>query len=139
MTPTTDSGAPRVPGFLSRDALRLRTHRFANVLRFQCGLGKGDRLFIVSDHAPDVEMGKAGASKAGLEVLVLDPGMDAEEIGARLETGKANAVLTTVELFERKVEDSVPAIATLHHILISGEPLEALMDRVPDEFGAELA
>ena len=53
MTPTTTSGAPRVPGALSRDEARVRTHRFANVLRYQCGLGKGDRLFIGSDRAAD--------------------------------------------------------------------------------------
>ncbi len=139
MTPTTFSGAPRASATLSRDQVRLDANRFANVLRFQCGLGKGDRLFIVSDRATDIEMGKTGAAKAGLEVRVLGTDMDAEELQARLETGKANAVLTTLELFEEKVEDTVPAIATLHHILISGEPLEALMNSVPDEFGAEMA
>ena len=139
MTPTTSSSAPRSAGGLSREEVRRRTNRFANVLRFQCGLGKGDRLFIVSDCAPDVEMAKAGASKAGLEVRVLATDMNADELRTRLASGKANAVLTTLELFESKVEDGVPGVATLHHILIAGEPLDALMDSVPDEFGAEMA
>ena len=113
-----------------------RINRFANVLR-SLGLGQGDRLFILCDDAPEADMGKAGALKAGLSVRPLQPDMDADQLRYQLEIGKANAVLTTRELFERKVEDSVPAIATLHHIFIAGEPLESLLRSVPDEFGAE--
>ena len=123
----------------SRDELRRRVNRVANVLRSLLGLGKGDRLFILCDRAQDVEMVRAGALAAGLEVYELRPDIGVDELGTRLEAGKANAVLTTRELFESKVEDSVPAIATLHHILIAGEPLEALLRSVPDELGAAIA
>jgi acyl-CoA synthetase (AMP-forming)/AMP-acid ligase II len=122
---------------MSPAEVRRRTNRFANVLRSVLGLGKGDRLFILCDRAPEVHIGTAGALKAGLEVRPLQPNMEADQLKLYLETGKANAVLTTREIFESKVEDSVPAIATLHHILIAGEPLEALMRSVPDEFVAE--
>ena len=113
-----------------------RINRFANVLR-SLGLGRGDRLFILCDDAPEAEMGKAGALKAGLYVRPLEPGLDADQLRAQLDIGKANAVLTTRALFESKVEDSVPGIATLHHVFIAGEPLESLLRGVPDEFGAE--
>jgi len=130
---------PRPARPLSRDELRRRVNRVANVLRSLLGLGKGDRLFILCDRAQDVEMVRAGALAAGLEVCELRPDIGVDELGTRLEAGKANAVLTTRELFESKVEDSVPAIATLHHILIAGEPLEALLRSVPDELGAAIA
>ena len=139
MTPAATRSEPRYGRPMPDDEARRRTNRFANVLGSVLGLGKGDRLFILSDRRPDVEMAVAGASLVGLEVRVLGPGIAAEELRTRLETGRANAVLTTLELFESKVEDSVPAIATLHHVLIAGEQLEALMRSVPDEFGAEFA
>jgi acetyl-CoA synthetase len=123
---------------VSREEARRRANRFGNVLGSVLGLGKGDRLFILCERgSPEVEMGMAGALKAGLAVRPLPPDIGADELRAYLEMEKANAVLTTRELFESKLEDSVPAIATLHHILITGEPLEALMSGVPDEFGAE--
>jgi acetyl-CoA synthetase len=121
---------------LSRAETRRRTNRFANVLRSVLGLGKGDRLFILGGRGVDADVGVAGALKAGLEVRRLDPDLEADQLRVHLETGKANAVLTTREIFEGKVEDAVPAIATLHHVLIAGEPLEALMRSVPDEFDA---
>lgn len=139
MIQTATRNEPRLVQSFSREEVRRRTNRFANVLRSVLGLGKGDRLFILCDRAPEVDIGVAGAVKAGLEVRRLEPNIDAEDLRARLETGKANAVLTTRELFESKVEDSVPAIATLHHILIAGEPLESLLRSVPDEFQAETA
>ena len=123
---------------MSRDEVRRRTNRFANVLRSTLGLGKGDHLFILCERgSPELDIGMAGALKAGLAVQPLAPDLGADQLRAYLETGKANAVLTTRELFESKVEDSVPGIATLHHILIVGEPLESLMRTVPDEFGVE--
>ena len=120
-----------------RDEALRRADRFANVLCSVLGLGDGDRLFIVSNRVPDVEMAKTGARIAGLEARVLRPDIDIDELQARLEAGRANAVLTTRELFEDKVEDCVPAISTLHHVLIAGEPLERLMRGVPDEFGVD--
>lgn len=139
MTHAATLGAPRPVRPMSGDEAHRRANRFANVLRSLLGLGKGDRLFILCDRAPEVEIARAGAAKAGVEVRVLAPDIGVDELRTRLETGKANAVLTTRELFESKVEDSVPAIATLHHILIAGEPLEALMRSVPDDFGAAIA
>ncbi|HET7730936.1 MAG TPA: AMP-binding protein [Usitatibacter sp.] len=127
-------GAPRE---LTYDDLRRETNRFANVLRDGLGVGKGDRLFILCEGTPDFYVGLLGALKAGLMVCPLPPSLDAEAVRQRLEVGRPHVVLTTRALFEQEVEDSVPRIASLHHILVTGEPLRRLMREAPDEFDAD--
>jgi acetyl-CoA synthetase len=124
-------GAPRE---LTYDDLRRETNRFANVLRDGLGVGKGDRIFILCEGTPDFYVGLLGALKAGLMACALPPGLDAEAVRQRLEVGRPHVVLTTRSLFEHEVEDSVPLIASLHHILVTGEPLRRLMREACDEF-----
>jgi len=129
-------GAPREFTF---EELRRRTNRFANALREGLGLARGDRIFVLCDRTPDLYVGVLGALKAGLVVCRLDPALEPQPVRARLETGQAKAVLTTKALFESKVEESVPALPLLHHVLVTGAPLEVLMGEASDEFEVEPA
>jgi acetyl-CoA synthetase len=118
-------------------ALRRNTNRFANVLRDGLGLARGDRLFVLCERTPEMYVGILGALKAGLVACPLFPAFGPEHVRNRLEIGKANAVLTTRDLFERKVEEIAPGIPTLHHVLVAGDPLDILMEAASDALEIE--
>ncbi len=125
------------PRDITYEELRRRTNRFANVLREGCGLGKGDRIFVLCERTPELYVGVLGALKAGLVVSPLFSAFGPEPVRMRMQIGEAKAILTTKGFFERKVEAAVPSLDTLHHVLITGEPLELLMAEASDEFEAE--
>jgi len=125
------------PVDITYEELRRRTNRFANVLRTGLGLEKGDRLFVLCERTPELYVGVLGALKAGLVACPLFSAFGPEPVRMRMEIGAANAVLTTEAFFRRKVEKSAPALASLHHILITGASLDLLMAEASDEFEVE--
>ncbi len=120
--------------------------RFANVLQ-RIGLGRGDRLFLLAPRIPELYVAVLGALKAGLVVSPLFPAFGPEPIATRIQLGAGRALLTTRELYERRVAPIRGALPTLQTVLIAGlhdggaapegtVSLDALLDAAPEPFEA---
>ncbi|GIH95787.1 acetyl-coenzyme A synthetase [Planobispora siamensis] len=100
--------------------LHRETGRFANVLR-ELGVGKGERVFTLLGRVPDLYVTVLGTLK---NLSVLSPLFSAfgpEPIRERLRLGGGRVLVTTPELYARKVapiRDSLPA---LEHVLVTGD------------------
>ncbi|MBP0630803.1 acetate--CoA ligase [Cupriavidus sp. AcVe19-1a] len=116
--------------FLSRDGPATRavtyaelarlTNRFCNVLR-ELGVGKGDRLFILAGRIPELYTALLGGLKNGCVVSPLFSAFGPEPIATRLNLGKGSVLVTTDELFMRKVAAWRDRIPSLKHVLLVAE------------------
>ncbi|MBP0638755.1 acetate--CoA ligase [Cupriavidus sp. AcVe19-6a] len=116
--------------FLSRDGPSTRavtyaelarlTNRFCNVLR-ELGVGKGDRLFILAGRIPELYTALLGGLKNGCVVSPLFSAFGPEPIATRLNLGKGSVLVTTDELFMRKVAAWRDRIPSLKHVLLVAE------------------
>lgn len=116
--------------FLSRGGLAARavtyaelaglTNRFCNVLR-KLGVGKGDRLFILAGRIPELYTALLGGLKNGSVVSPLFSAFGPEPIATRLNLGKGSVLVTTDELFMRKVAVWRDRIPSLKHVLLVAE------------------
>jgi acetyl-CoA synthetase len=129
---------------LSYSELSRRTNRFANVLR-KLGVGKGDRLFVLSGRIPELYVAVLGAFKNGTVVSPLFSAFGPEPIATRMNLGKARVLVTTEALYRRKIEKIRDRLPTLRHVLLVGEggeptcvadtlDLAGLMTEASDEF-----
>jgi len=116
--------------FLSRDGPATRavtyaelarlTNRFCNVLR-ELGVGKGDRLFILAGRIPELYTALLGGLKNGCVVSPLFSAFGPEPIATRLNLGKGSVLVTTDELFMRKVAAWRDRIPSLKQVLLVAE------------------
>ncbi|WER50930.1 acetate--CoA ligase [Cupriavidus sp. WKF15] len=117
------------------------TSRFCNVLR-KLGVGKGDRLFILTGRIPELYAALFGALKNGTVVSPLFSAFGPEPIATRLNLGNGSVLVTTDELFTRKIAKWHDRIPNLKHVLLvaadGGQTtipgtldLETLMSGVP--------
>ncbi len=121
------------------------TNRFANVLR-QLGIGKGQRLFVLTGRIPELYLAVLGSLKNGTVVSPLFSAFGPEPIATRLNLGAGAVLVTTASLYARKVariRDQVPTLR--HDVLVVGDHGEAtdipgtldlgrLLADAPDEF-----
>lgn len=96
------------------------TNRFCNVLR-ELGVGKGDRLFILAGRIPELYTALLGGLKNGCVVSPLFSAFGPEPIATRLNLGKGSVLVTTDELFMRKVAARRDCIPSLKHVLLVAE------------------
>jgi len=100
-------------------SLRDQTDRFANLLR-SLGTGKGDRVFSLLGRVPELYITALGTLK---NVSVFSPLFSAfgpEPIRDRMLLGDAQVLVTSPQLYERKlapIRDELPA---LKHVLVTG-------------------
>ncbi|CAM2184943.1 Acetyl-coenzyme A synthetase [Paraburkholderia sacchari] len=115
--------------FLARNAsatnisyaeLAALTNRFCNVLR-QLGVGKGDRLFILSGRIPELYIALLGALKNGTVVSPLFSAFGPEPIATRVNLGAGTVLVTTDLLFERKLAHCLDQMPSLKHVLLVAE------------------
>jgi acetyl-CoA synthetase len=129
---------------LSYSELERRTARFANVLR-ALDVGRGERLFVLCGRIPELYVAVLGALRAGTVVTPLFSAFGPEPIATRINLGRGAVLVTTDELYRRKVRDWRPKMPSLRHVLLVGqdgapvdEPgahdLAALMAAAPDTF-----
>ncbi len=129
---------------LSYAELERRTARFANVLR-TLGVGRGERLFVLCGRIPELYVAVLGALRAGTVVTPLFSAFGPEPIATRINLGHGAVLVTTDELYRRKVRDWRPKMPSLRHVLLVGQdggPVEeagahdlaALMAAAPDTF-----
>jgi acetyl-CoA synthetase len=101
--------------------LRSATNRFANLLR-DLGVAKGDRVFSLLGRVPELYIAALGTLKNTSVFSPLFPAFGPEPIRERLKLGDAKVLITSPELYQRRIapiRDSLPA---LEHVLIVGEP-----------------
>ena len=120
------------------------TNRFANVLK-SLGVGKGERLFLLSGRIPELYVTVLGSFKNGTVVSPLFSAFGPEPIATRIKLGEGAVLVTTELLYERKVAKIRGELPTLRHVLLVGEEgratnvpgtldLATLMAQASDEF-----
>jgi acetyl-CoA synthetase len=120
------------------------TNRFANVLK-ALGVGKGERLFLLSGRIPELYVTVLGSFKNGTVVSPLFSAFGPEPIATRINLGEGAVLVTTELLYERKVAKIRDQLPTLRHVLLVGEEgqatnvpgtldLATLMARASDDF-----
>ncbi len=120
------------------------SNRFANVLR-RLGVGKGERVFLLSGRVPELYVAALGALKNGSVVCPLFSAFGPEPLQQRLAIGEGRVLVTTAALYaRRKVAEWRAALPRLEHVLlIDGDPaspaagtyaLAPLMENAADEF-----
>ncbi|MGA8051930.1 MAG: acetate--CoA ligase [Burkholderiales bacterium] len=110
------------------------SNRFANLLR-ELGVGKGDRVFILSGRIPELYIAALGALKNGSVVAPLFSAFGPEPIATRLKLGEGKVLVTTESLYARKVEKLRSELPSLEHVLLADSPEFArTMDAASDRF-----
>jgi acetyl-CoA synthetase len=120
------------------------TNRFASVLK-SLGIGKGERLFLLSGRIPELYVAVLGSFKNGTVVSPLFSAFGPEPIATRIKLGEGAVLVTTELLYERKVAKIRDQLPTLRHVLLVGEDgqvtsvpgtldLALLMAQADDEF-----
>ncbi len=110
--------------------LARQTSRFANLLR-TLGVGRGDRVFTLLGRVPELYVAVLGTLKNTSVASPLFSAFGPEPIRDRLRLGDAKVLVTSPELYLRKIapiRDSLPGLA---HVLVTGQ--------APDPATTELA
>jgi acetyl-CoA synthetase len=101
--------------------LRRQTSRFANVLR-ELGVTKGDRVFSLLGRVPELYVTALGTLKNTSVFSPLFPAFGPEPIRDRLRLGDAKVLVTSPELYRRRILPIRDTLPGLDHVLIVGEP-----------------
>jgi len=96
------------------------TSRFANALA-SLGLGKGDLVAALAGRIPELYVGALGTLKNRSVFSPLFSAFGPEPIRTRLMLGRAKALLTTEQLYERKVAALRDSLPDLEHVILVGE------------------
>ncbi|HCU92474.1 MAG TPA: acetate--CoA ligase, partial [Actinobacteria bacterium] len=101
--------------------LASQTSRFANLLR-SLGVGKGDRVFTLLGRVPELYVAALGTLKNTSVIAPLFSAFGPEPIRERLRLGDAKALVTSPDLYLRKIAPIRDSLPGLEHVLIAGEP-----------------
>ncbi len=96
------------------------TARFANALT-GLGLDRGDRVFTLLGRVPELYVTALGSLKGGYVFSPLFSAFGPEPIQARMSIGGAKVLVTTPQLYRRKVAPVRSALPELEHVLLVGE------------------
>jgi len=96
------------------------TSRFANALQ-ALGVQPGEAVFVLMGRLPEVPIAMLGALKAGCVVSPLFSAFGPEPIATRCEMGDARVLVTTPELYQRKLAALRPRLPGLRHVILVGE------------------
>jgi acetyl-CoA synthetase len=138
-----ESGAVRD---LTYAELARRSSKFAAVLR-SLGITKGDRVFVLTGRIPELYVAVLGGLKAGAVVCTLFAAFGPEPIAQRLRIGGGRVLVTTPEMYDRKVADGRGGLPDLARVLLTGDPasgsrpgtdsFDALIDVAEPDFAIE--
>jgi acetyl-CoA synthetase len=105
---------------LSYRDLAEQTSRFAHALE-RLGLQPGDRVFVLMGRLPELYVAVLGALKARCVVTPLFSAFGPEPIATRCEMGDARVLVTTPELYQRKVRGLRERLPGLRHVIVVGD------------------
>jgi acetyl-CoA synthetase len=105
---------------LSYAELARLTNRFANVLK-DLGVGRGERVFVLTGRIPELYTAVLGSFKAGCVVSPLFSAFGPEPLATRLKLGEGAVLVTTDSLYERKVAKIRDQLPALRHALLVGD------------------
>jgi acetyl-CoA synthetase len=113
--------------------LARRTSAFAEVLD-ALGLQRGGRVFVLLGRVVDLYVAVLGTLKHGSVACTLFSAFGPEPIRQRMTIGEAEILVTTENLYRRKIAMIRDALPTLRHVLLvgAGQPTVADADRLDD-------
>jgi len=114
---------------LSYGELARETNRFANALE-SMGVRAGDRVYLLMGRRPELYIGVLGALKARCVVAPLFSAFGPEPVATRIEIGDARVLVTTAEIYQRKLRPLRARLPGLRQVVIVG-------DGAPDEPGVQ--
>jgi len=97
-----------------------QTNRFAGVLA-GLGVGAGETVFVLSPRRALVHVAVLGTLKARAVACTLFSAFGPEPLLQRLALGHAAVVVTTRELYERKLAAVLPQLGHTPHVLVEGD------------------
>ena len=100
--------------------LAAATNRFASALR-QLGVAPGEGVFVLLGRLPELYVAVLGGLKAGCVVTPLFSAFGPEPIATRCEMGDARLLVTTSELYQRKIAGLRERLPGLKHVLLVGD------------------
>ncbi|MEU9047802.1 MULTISPECIES: acetate--CoA ligase [unclassified Kitasatospora] len=100
------------------------TNRFANALH-TLGIGRGDRVASLLSRCPELYVSVLGTLKNVSVFCPLFPAFGPAPVEERLRLGNVRVLVTTDELYRRKVADRREQLPELEHVLIVGPYPEA--------------
>ncbi|WP_067537116.1 acetate--CoA ligase [Nocardia crassostreae] len=112
------------------------SNRFATVLR-DLGVRRGDRVCVLLGRTPELYVVILGAWKAGCVVSPLFSAFGPEPVRQRLEISGATTLITTTDLYRRKVAGLRAELPALRHVLLADAGPDDV--EVDDTLGLPLA
>jgi acetyl-CoA synthetase len=95
------------------------SNQFANALE-GLGVQPGERVFVLMGRLPELYVAVLGALKARCVVTPLFSAFGPEPIVTRAEMGDARVLVTTPELYQRKIRDARERLPGLKHVIVVG-------------------
>ncbi|SEB20552.1 acetate--CoA ligase [Variovorax sp. YR216] len=105
---------------LDFEQLAAETARFANALQ-SLGVEAGERVFVLLGRVPELHVAVLGALKAGCVVTPLFSAFGPEPIATRAGAADARVVVTTPELYRRKLLGLRERLPGLRHVILVGD------------------
>lgn len=127
---------------ISYKDLKLMSSRFANLLR-NLGVGQGDRVFSLTGRIPELYYSAIGTLKNKSVFCPLFSAFGPEPIYQRLSRGDGKVLITTEQLYRKKIESMMNKLSFLDYVLITDAekdldvnvlPLQKLMEKVSEDF-----
>jgi len=114
--------------------------RFANVLA-DLNVRHGERVFVMLGRVPELYIAVLGALLAKVVVSPLFSAFGPEPIATRLKIGHGRVLVTSPELYARKVAQIRESVPDLAHVLVTGRDapagttaLQPLLESASDQF-----
>ncbi len=105
---------------MSYAQLAQATNRFANALA-SLDVKPGERVFVLMGRLPELYIAVLGALKARCVATPLFSAFGPEPIATRAELGDARVLVTTSELYRRKVQGLRDRLPGLRHVIVAGD------------------
>ncbi len=109
---------------LSYAQLAQASNRFANLLQ-RLGLKRGDRVFALLGRVPALYIAAFGTLKAGCVFSPLFSAFGPEPVRARMSIGEGKVLVTTAQLYRRKVAAIRDKLPSLAHVLLASDGEES--------------
>lgn len=114
--PNAADGPPRDVSYAELGRL---TRQFTNVLR-SLGIDRGERIFTIMGRIPELYISILGALRNGNVVAPLFAAFGPEPIATRIEIGEPAVLVTTSEIYERRIAPIRSRLESVRHVVVVG-------------------